>query len=43
MKPLKNIIFDFGGVLIDWNPIYLYREIFDKEEDMTYCLEHVCR
>ncbi len=43
MKPLKNIIFDFGGVLIDWNPVYLYREIFDKEEDMNYFLEHVCR
>lgn len=43
MKPLKNIIFDFGGVLIDWNPIYLYQEIFDKEEDMNYFLEHVCR
>jgi len=43
MKPLKNIIFDFGGVLIDWNPVYLYQEIFDKEEDMNYFLEHVCR
>ena len=43
MKPLKNIVFDFGGVLIDWNPIYLYREIFDKEEDMNHFLEHICR
>lgn len=43
MKPLKNIVFDFGGVLIDWNPIYLYREIFDKEENMNHFLEHVCR
>ncbi|RNC66716.1 HAD family phosphatase [Proteiniphilum sp. X52] len=43
MKPLKNIVFDFGGVLIDWNPIYLYREIFDKEEDMNHFLGHICR
>ena len=43
MESLKNIVFDFGGVLIDWNPIYLYRKIFDKEEDMNYFLEHVCR
>ena len=43
MNPLKNIIFDFGGVLIDWNPTYLYRKIFDKEEDMNYFLENVCR
>lgn len=43
MKPLKNIIFDFGGVLIDWNPVYLYRDVFDKEEDMNYFLQHICR
>ncbi|WP_298651879.1 HAD family phosphatase [uncultured Proteiniphilum sp.] len=43
MESLKNIVFDFGGVLIDWNPVYLYREIFDTEEEMNYFLEHVCR
>lgn len=43
MKKLKNIVFDFGGVLIDWNPVYLYRKIFDKEEEMHYFLENVCR
>lgn len=43
MRPLKNIVFDFGGVLIDWNPVYLYQEVFAKEEDMNYFLEHVCR
>jgi len=43
MKQLKNIIFDFGGVLIDWNPVYLYRQVFDTEEEMNYFLEHVCR
>lgn len=40
---IKNIVFDFGGVLIDWNPVYLYRKIFHKEEEMNYFLEHVCR
>ncbi|MDR2816239.1 MAG: HAD family phosphatase [Proteiniphilum sp.] len=43
MEPLKNIVFDFGGVLIDWNPVYLYRNVFKKEEEMNYFLEHVCR
>lgn len=43
MESLKNIVFDFGGVLIDWNPVYLYREIFDTEEEMNYFLGHVCR
>ncbi|NLX65494.1 MAG: HAD family phosphatase [Bacteroidales bacterium] len=42
MGELKNIVFDFGGVLIDWNPLYLYRKVFQTEEEMTYFLEHVC-
>ena len=30
---IKNIIFDFGGVLVDWNPHYLFDSYFnDKEE-----------
>ena len=37
-----NIIFDLGGVLIDWNPQHLYRKIFDKEEDMLFFLENIC-
>jgi 2-haloacid dehalogenase len=37
-----TIIFDLGGVLIDWNPVYLYKKIFDKESDMTHFLTEVC-
>src|SRR5690554_6312977 len=40
---LKNIIFDFGGVLIDWDPVYLYRKVFDDEREMNYFLENICR
>ncbi len=43
MKQLKNIVFDFGGVLIDWNPVYLYRGVFETEEEMHYFLSHICR
>ena len=43
MHNIKNIIFDFGGVLIDWNPIYLYSEVFDNEEDMHFFLENICK
>lgn len=43
MKQIKNIIFDFGGVLIDWNPVYLYSKVFEKEEDMYYFLDNICR
>ncbi len=39
---IKNIIFDLGGVLIDWNPIYLYKEIFDTQEEIDYFLNNVC-
>jgi 2-haloacid dehalogenase len=27
------IIFDFGGVLIDWDPRYLYTSLFDNDND----------
>lgn len=39
---LKNIVFDLGGVLIDWNPRYLYRSYFECESEMEYFLENVC-
>ncbi len=39
---IKNIVFDFGGVLIDWNPRYLYRQIFSNEAEMEMFLRDVC-
>ena len=39
---IKNVIFDFGGVLIDWNPRYLYREMFQDEEEMEFFLAKIC-
>lgn len=38
----KNVIFDLGGVLIDWNPRYLYRKIFRSEQEMEDFLTLVC-
>lgn len=38
-----NVIFDLGGVLIDWNPRYLYRKLFsDDETAMERFLADVC-
>ena len=37
-----TIIFDLGGVLIDWNPKYLYKKIFHNENDLHYFLENIC-
>jgi 2-haloacid dehalogenase len=31
---INSIIFDLGAVLIDWNPHYMYRTLFDDEEEM---------
>jgi 2-haloacid dehalogenase len=39
---IKTVIFDLGGVLIDWNPDYLYRTIFKSEAEMKWFYEHVC-
>jgi 2-haloacid dehalogenase len=39
---IKNIVFDFGGVLVDWNPRYLYKDHFKTEAEMEYFLENIC-
>jgi len=40
--PPRAVVFDLGGVLIDWNPRYLYRQLFDDEAEMEHFLSHVC-
>ncbi len=42
MSRVRNIVFDFGGVLIDWNPRYFFRNYFHDDERMEYFLSHVC-
>jgi 2-haloacid dehalogenase len=39
---IDNIIFDFGGVLLDWNPRYFYRTYFCDEKEMEYFLANIC-
>jgi 2-haloacid dehalogenase len=36
------VVFDLGGVLLDWNPRYLYRKLFDDEAEMEMFLRDVC-
>lgn len=38
---LTAVVFDLGGVLIDWNPRYLYRKLFDDEAAMETFLTDV--
>ncbi len=33
-EPIAAVVFDLGGVLIDWDPRYLYRTLFDDEAAM---------
>jgi len=43
MKNIKTIIFDLGGVLIDWNPEYVYLDVFDGDrEKMQWFLDNIC-
>ena len=39
---IKTLVFDLGGVLIDWNPRYLYRKLIDDENDIDSFLSEVC-
>ncbi len=39
---INTIIFDLGGVLIDWDPKYMYKNIFEDEAEMEHFLANVC-
>lgn len=39
---IKNIIFDYGGVLLDWNPHYLYDPYFGDVEKAEWFLNSIC-
>tara|TARA_B110000914_G_C15487828_1_gene459005 strand:- start:235 stop:858 length:624 start_codon:yes stop_codon:yes gene_type:complete len=46
MKPnlnIKNVIFDLGGVLIDWNPYKVYKDVFNNDsEKMIHFYTKIC-
>jgi 2-haloacid dehalogenase len=43
MNQIDTIIFDLGGVLIDWNPEYVFLDAFDgNREKMTWFFENIC-
>ena len=39
---IKTIIYDLGGVLIDWNPLYVYEHYFERDEEKAFFFEHIC-
>ena len=38
----RVVVFDLGGVLLDWNPRHLYRKLFADEASMEAFLAQVC-
>jgi 2-haloacid dehalogenase len=40
--PVEAVIFDLGGVLLDWNPRHLYRKLIADEAEMERFLSEVC-
>ena len=43
LKNITTIIFDLGGVLVDWNPEYLFLKRFNGDAKKTkWFLENVC-
>lgn len=42
MTQIKNIVFDFGGVLVDWNPRYLYDKYFGDAKQSQWFLDNIC-
>lgn len=43
MKKIDTIIFDLGGVLIDWNPEYVFLDAFNGDrEKMQWFFDNIC-
>jgi 2-haloacid dehalogenase len=42
MAKINTIIFDLGGVLIDWNPKYVYEKIFSSADEMKWFFDNIC-
>lgn len=43
MKNIDTIIFDLGGVLIDWNPEYVFLKAFNGDKEKTdWFLQNIC-
>jgi len=39
---LRNIIFDLGGVLIDWNPRYVFDSLIPDQKERDFFFDKVC-
>ena len=40
---IRNVIFDYGNVLVDWNPAYLFLPYFNGDEaKCRYFTDNIC-
>ncbi len=39
---IRAVVFDFGGVLFDWNPQHLYRKLIADDDERQWFLENIC-
>jgi len=39
---IETVVFDLGGVLVDWDPRKVYRQIFDTEEEIDWFFDNIC-
>ncbi len=42
MTNINTIVFDLGGVLVDWNPDYVFKKIFSTDEEMQWFYKNIC-
>ena len=42
MTRISNIIFDLGGVLVDWSPDYMYQKLIPEPQARKHFLDTVC-
>jgi 2-haloacid dehalogenase len=39
---VEAVVFDLGGVLLDWDPRHLYRQLFGDPDEMADFLRRIC-
>jgi 2-haloacid dehalogenase len=42
IPPVRNVVFDIGGVLLAWDPRLLYRSLIPDPEELDWFLAEVC-
>jgi 2-haloacid dehalogenase len=41
-RGVSAVVFDIGGVLLEWDPRHVYRDVFEDEAEMERFLAEVC-